>query len=95
MVHRPTVQEGQWVEKGDILADNSSSHQGELAIGQKYFSWYTPWEGYNFEDAVLLSQRLIHDELYTSLHIERMKSSTQWYGANNSTVTNEIKMLII
>jgi DNA-directed RNA polymerase subunit beta len=70
MVHRPTVQEGQWVEK-DILADNSSSQQGELAIGQNILVGYTPWEGYNFEDAVLLSQRLIHDELYTSLHIER------------------------
>jgi DNA-directed RNA polymerase subunit beta len=70
MVHRPTVQEGQWVEKGDILADNSSSQQ-ELAIGQNILVGYTPWEGYNFEDAVLLSQRLIHDELYTSLHIER------------------------
>jgi DNA-directed RNA polymerase subunit beta len=70
MVHRPTVQEGQWVEKGDILADNSSS-PGRISHWSKYFSWYTPWEGYNFEDAVLLSQRLIHDELYTSLHIER------------------------
>jgi DNA-directed RNA polymerase subunit beta len=71
MVHRPLVVEGQWVEKGDVLADNSSSQQGELAIGQNILVGYTPWEGYNFEDAVLISQRLIHNELYTSLHIER------------------------
>ena len=71
MVHRPVVKEGQWVEKGDILADNSSSQQGELAIGQNILVGYTPWEGYNFEDAVLISQRLIHNEFYTSLHIER------------------------
>nr|YP_010733692.1 RNA polymerase beta subunit [Gayralia brasiliensis]YP_010733766.1 RNA polymerase beta subunit [Monostroma nitidum]WEG92963.1 RNA polymerase beta subunit [Gayralia brasiliensis]WEG93037.1 RNA polymerase beta subunit [Monostroma nitidum] len=52
MVHRPIVQEGQWVEKGDILADSSASTQGELAIGQNLLVGYTPWQGYNFEDAV-------------------------------------------
>jgi DNA-directed RNA polymerase subunit beta len=58
MVHRPTVQ-GSMGWKGDILADNSSSQQGELAIGQNILVGYTPWEGYNFEDAVLLSQRFM------------------------------------
>jgi DNA-directed RNA polymerase subunit beta len=89
MVHRPTVQEGQWVEKGDILADNSSSQQGELAIGQNILVGHLGKD--IFEDAVLLSQRLIH-ELYTSLHIERYEvevRDTQFGGANNS-VTNEI-----
>jgi DNA-directed RNA polymerase subunit beta len=55
MVHRPTVQEGQWVEKGDILADNSSSQQGELAIGQNILVGYTPWEGYNKTQCYLVN----------------------------------------
>nr|YP_009538398.1 beta subunit of RNA polymerase [Capsosiphon fulvescens]AWX64087.1 beta subunit of RNA polymerase [Capsosiphon fulvescens] len=71
MVHRPVVQVGSWVEKGDLLADSSSSQQGELSLGQNILVGYTPWEGYNFEDAVLISSRLISDDLYTSLHIER------------------------
>jgi DNA-directed RNA polymerase subunit beta len=94
MVHRPTVQEGQWVEKGDILADNSSSHQGELAIGQNILVGYTPWEGYNFEDAVLLSQRLIHDELYTSLHIERYEVEVRDTQFGMEQITAQLPMKI-
>jgi DNA-directed RNA polymerase subunit beta len=92
MVHRPTVQEGQWVEKGDILADNSSSQQGELAIGQNILVGYTPWEGYNFEDAVLLSQRLIHDELYTSLHIERYEVEVRDTQFGMEQITAQLPM---
>lgn len=70
LAHRPSVLPGQWVEKGDLLADNRVSDQGELSIGQNLFVGYTPWEGYNFEDAVLLNQRVISDDLFTTLHIE-------------------------
>ena len=71
LLHRPIVQPGQWVEKGDILADNSSSCKGELAIGKNLLVGYTPWEGYNFEDAVLLSDKVLNQELFSSVHVER------------------------
>jgi DNA-directed RNA polymerase subunit beta len=71
LLHRAVVKPGQWVEKGDILADNSSSCNGELAIGKNLLVGYTPWEGYNFEDAVLLSDRVLSQELFSSLHVER------------------------
>ena len=71
LLHRPAVTAGQWVEKGDVLADNSSSYKGELAIGKNLLVGYTPWEGYNFEDAVLLSERVVNQELFSSLHVER------------------------
>jgi DNA-directed RNA polymerase beta subunit len=70
LAHRPSVIPGQWVEKGDLLANNRVSDQGELAIGQNLLVGYTPWEGYNFEDAVLLNQRVIYEDLFTTLHIE-------------------------
>nr|YP_010020357.1 DNA-directed RNA polymerase subunit beta [Ulva australis]QOK35276.1 DNA-directed RNA polymerase subunit beta [Ulva australis] len=74
LVHRPIVQQGQWVESGDILADNSTSCQGELSIGQNLLIGYLPWEGYNFEDAVLINKRLVYDDIFTSLHIERYET---------------------
>lgn len=71
LVHRPLVKEGQWVEIGDILADCSASINGDLALGKNLFVAYMPWEGYNFEDAILINERLVQDDLYTSLHIEK------------------------
>jgi DNA-directed RNA polymerase beta subunit len=73
LVHRPHVDYGTWVEKGDNLVDNASSRQGELALGQNLYVGYTPWQGYNFEDAVLLNERMVYDDVLTSLHIERYK----------------------
>ena len=74
LVHRPIVRAGQWIQCGDILADNSTSIQGELSIGQNILIGYLPWEGYNFEDAVLINQRLVYDDIFTSLHIERYET---------------------
>ena len=71
LVHKPSVFEGQWVQSGDLLADCSASVGGELALGQNILIAYMPWEGYNFEDAILVSERLVYDDLYTSVHIER------------------------
>ena len=70
-VHRPNVGYGDWVRPGDLLADNTCSCKGELAVGQNILVGYTPWQGYNFEDAVLLNQRMIYDDVFTSLHVER------------------------
>lgn len=73
IVHRFARKEGEWVQKGDLLADGGASVKGELALGKNIRVAYMPWEGYNFEDAVLISERLVYDDLYTSIHIERFE----------------------
>ena len=71
LAQRPSVLEGEWVQRGDLLADCTTSVSGELSLGKNILVAYMPWEGYNFEDAILISERLVYDHLYTSLHIER------------------------
>jgi len=71
IIQKPVVSEGDWVQTGDLLADCASSVGGELSLGQNLLIAYMPWEGYNFEDAILISERLVIDDLYTSVHIER------------------------
>ena len=66
---RPIVFRGDRVEKGDVLADGPSTSQGELALGKNPLIGFMTWEGYNFEDAVLLSERLVQEDVYTSIHI--------------------------
>jgi DNA-directed RNA polymerase subunit beta len=68
---RPAVVPGDWVEKGDLLADGAATSKGELALGKNVLVAYMPWEGYNFEDAILISERLVYENIYTSIHIER------------------------
>nr|YP_003795537.1 beta subunit of RNA polymerase [Floydiella terrestris]ACZ58493.1 beta subunit of RNA polymerase [Floydiella terrestris] len=70
-VHRTAVGEGTWVQPGDLLANCSTSVAGELSIGQNLLIAYMPWEGYNYEDAILISERLVSDDLHTSIHIEK------------------------
>lgn len=72
-IQKPFLQSKQWVEKGELLTNNLSSNQGELALGQNILVGYLPWEGYNFEDAILINERLIFNDIYTSLHIEKYK----------------------
>lgn len=67
---RPIVQKGEHVEKGDILADGPSMEKGELALGQNVTIAYMTWYGYNYEDAIIMSERLVRDDVYTSVHIE-------------------------
>ena len=69
LVHKPLVFEGDWVQKGTCLVDCATSDYGELAVGKNVLVAYLPWEGYNFEDAILISERLIYDDLFTSVHI--------------------------
>ena len=71
LTHKPAVVEGDWVQSGDFLTDCANSVGGELSLGQNIFIAYMPWEGYNFEDAILISERLVSDDLFTSVHIER------------------------
>jgi DNA-directed RNA polymerase subunit beta len=90
MLHRPSVSEGQWVQKGDLLADCSASIGGELALGQNIFVAYMPWEGYNYEDAILISQRLVYDDIYTSIHIERYEIETRETKFGVEEITRQI-----
>ena len=68
---RPTVFKGDLVNAGAVLADSSSTENGELALGQNVVVAYMSWEGGNFEDAILVSERLVQDDKYTSIHIEK------------------------
>ena len=68
---RCIVWPGEIVEPGQILADGPSTEKGELALGQNLLVAYMPWEGYNYEDAVLVSERLVREDLFTSIHIEK------------------------
>ena len=68
---KPLVEEGDWVQRGDMLSDCSAGQKGELSVGKNMLIAYIPWQGYNFEDAIVISDRLVKEQLYTSLHIER------------------------
>ncbi|NIS83523.1 MAG: DNA-directed RNA polymerase subunit beta [Anaerolineales bacterium] len=68
---RPAVIKGQRVKKGDVVADSSSTAEGELALGQNVLCAFISWEGGDFEDAILISERLVREDLYTSVHIEK------------------------
>jgi len=68
---RPLVYQGEQVVPGQILADGSATEGGEIALGQNILVAYMPWEGYNYEDAILISERLVAQDVYTSIHIEK------------------------
>ena len=80
LTERALVKEGDWVHEGDILTDCSASEKGELAVGKNLLIAYIPWEGYNFEDAIVISERLVTQQLYTSLHIERYDYEAQHHS---------------
>ena len=90
MHHRPVVKTGEWVERGDLLADGAASVGGELSLGKNILVAYMPWEGYNIEDAILISERLVYEELYTSLHIERHEIETRQTKLGNERITREV-----
>ena len=71
--HRPTIWKGEIVQSGQILTDGPGINSNELALGQNVLIGYMPWQGYNFEDAILISERLVYDDIFTSIHIERYK----------------------
>ena len=77
---RPIVNQGEHVEAGDVIADGPSTSQGELALGKNPLIGFMTWEGYNYEDAVLLSEKLVQNDVYTSVHIEYKA----WTGRDHS-----------
>jgi DNA-directed RNA polymerase subunit beta len=87
---RPLVREGEWIQAGDILADCSTSFGGELCLGKNIFIAYMPWEGYNYEDAILISQRLVTEDVYTSIHIESYEVETRSTKLGKEQITKKI-----
>ncbi|MBS3973691.1 MAG: DNA-directed RNA polymerase subunit beta [Actinobacteria bacterium] len=88
--HRPIVAEGQTVSAGEVLADGPSSDQGELALGQNLLVAFMPWEGYNYEDAIILSERLVKEDLLTSIHIEEYEVEARDTKLGPEDITREI-----
>ena len=90
LTHKPAVKEGDWIQTGDLLADCASSVGGELSIGHNIIVAYMPWEGYNYEDAILINERLVYDDIYTSIHIERYEVLTKETQLGYEQITREI-----
>ena len=93
LFHTPVVMENDWVEAGDLIADCSASAGGELALGKNILVAYMPWEGYNFEDSILISQRLVYEEVYSSIHIERYEFETRETKFGSEKITRNIPEL--
>src|SRR3989338_1715305 len=87
---RPVADIGQKVHRGDALADSSAVDCGELALGQNVLVAFMAWEGYNYEDAVIFSERLVHDDRYTSVHIEDYIIDVRDTKLGPEVVTNDI-----
>ena len=87
---RPIVFRGDRVEKGDVLADGPSTSQGELALGQNPLIGFMTWEGYNFEDAVLLSERLVQEDVYTSIHISEYEAEARDTKLGPEEITRDV-----
>ena len=93
--HRPIVWEGENIKSGQILTDGPAISQGELALGQNVLISYMPWQGYNFEDAILINERLICDDVFTSIHIERYKIEIDQNIETSERITRNIPNLTI
>ncbi|MBK9332194.1 MAG: DNA-directed RNA polymerase subunit beta [Ignavibacteria bacterium] len=87
---RPIVKEGQKIKKGDILADGSSTEKGELALGRNVLVAFMPWRGYNYEDAIVISEKLVADDVYTSIHIEEFSLEVRDTKRGEEELTKEI-----
>ncbi|HBB31576.1 MAG TPA: DNA-directed RNA polymerase subunit beta [Cyanobacteria bacterium UBA9273] len=87
---RPLVYVGDEVGTGQVLADGSATEGGELALGQNILVAYMPWEGYNYEDAILISERLVFDDVYTSIHIEKYEIEARQTKLGPEEITREI-----
>ncbi len=87
---KPIVHEGDKVKAGDVIADGASTNFGELSLGKNVIVAYMPWEGYNYEDAILLSERCVHDDIFTSVHIEKLEIDARQTKLGPEEITREI-----
>ncbi len=88
--HKPLVNKGDYVKAGQVLADGAACDHGELALGQNVLITFMPWEGGNYEDAILISERLVHDDKYTSIHIENYSTDVRETKLGPEVVTRDI-----
>ena len=87
---RPLVKRGEIVNEGDIIVDGPSTSQGEIALGKNVLVGFMTWEGYNYEDAVLISEELVRDDVYTSIHIEEYESDSRDTKLGPEEITRDI-----
>jgi len=88
--YRPVVKLGDFVKSGDVLADGPAVENGELALGYNVLVAFMPWRGYNFEDAIILSERLVKDDIFTSIHIEEFELQVRDTKRGSEEITREI-----
>jgi DNA-directed RNA polymerase subunit beta len=87
---RPTVVAGQKVKRGEVLADSSSTEMGELALGRNVLVAFMPWSGYNFEDAIVISEKVVAEDVFTSIHIEEFSLQVRDTKRGEEELTKEI-----
>ena len=87
---RPRVKQGEIVEVGDLLADGPSTEKGEIGLGRNVLIGFMTWEGYNYEDAVLISEKLVKEDVYTSIHIEEFESEARETKLGPEEITRDI-----
>jgi DNA-directed RNA polymerase subunit beta len=87
---RPLVKVGDQVRAGDIIGDGPSTEQGELALGRNVLCAFMPWNGYNFEDSILISERIVSDDVFTSIHIEEFEASARDTKLGQEEITRDI-----
>ncbi|WP_022852840.1 DNA-directed RNA polymerase subunit beta [Thermodesulfatator atlanticus] len=87
---KPIVQVGQRVKKGQVLADGPSTSQGEIALGKNILVAFMPWRGYNFEDSIVISERLVRDDVFTSIHIEEFECVARETKLGREEITRDI-----
>jgi DNA-directed RNA polymerase subunit beta len=87
---KPIVREGQIVEAGEVIADGPSTDQGELALGRNILVAFMPWEGYNYEDAILISEKLVVEDVFTSIHIEEYEAEARDTKLGAEEITRDI-----
>jgi len=90
ITQKPVVRQGQRVRKGDVLADGPSTERGELALGRNVLVAFMPWRGYNFEDAILISEKLVKEDYFTSIHIEEFEIEARDTKLGPEEITRDI-----
>ncbi|HQP12586.1 MAG TPA: DNA-directed RNA polymerase subunit beta, partial [Candidatus Omnitrophota bacterium] len=90
ILQKPIVQLGEQVEKGEVIADGMATQQGRIALGQNVLVAFMPWRGYNFEDAILVNQRLVREDNFTSIHVEKFEVEARETRLGNEEVTRDI-----
>jgi len=87
---KPIVNKGDHIEAGEVIADGASTANGEIALGKNPLIGFMTWEGYNYEDAVLLSERLVQEDVYTSIHIEKYESQARETKLGDEEITRDV-----